>query len=41
MVGVNMGFLNVVLVIMEVGDEIIFNMLYYFNYEMVVRIVGC
>lgn len=36
-----MGFVNGVLAITEVGDEIILNTPYYFNHEMVVRIAGC
>ncbi|WP_277922733.1 pyridoxal phosphate-dependent aminotransferase [Synechocystis sp. FACHB-383] len=39
--GANMGFLNAVLAITEVGDEIILNTPYYFNHEMAVRIAGC
>jgi aspartate/methionine/tyrosine aminotransferase len=36
-----MGFVNGVLPITEVGDEIILNTPYYFNHAMVVRIAGC
>ncbi len=39
--GANMGFVNAVLAITEVGDEIILNTPYYFNHEMAVRIAGC
>ena len=39
--GANMGFVNAVLAITEVGDEIILNVPYYFNHEMAVRIAGC
>ncbi|MFM7189752.1 MAG: pyridoxal phosphate-dependent aminotransferase [Microcystaceae cyanobacterium] len=39
--GANMGFLNAVLAITQVGDEIIVNTPYYFNHEMAIRIAGC
>jgi aspartate/methionine/tyrosine aminotransferase len=39
--GANMGFVNAMLAITEVGDEIILNTPYYFNHEMAVRIAGC
>ncbi len=39
--GSNMGFLNAVLAIADVGDEIIVQSPYYFNYEMAIEIAGC
>jgi aspartate/methionine/tyrosine aminotransferase len=39
--GVNIGFVNAVLAITDIGDEIILNTPYYFNHEMAVRIAGC
>ena len=39
--GANMGFLNAVLAITQVGDEIILNSPYYFNHEMAIRMAGC
>ncbi|BFM39222.1 aspartate aminotransferase [Synechocystis sp. LKSZ1] len=39
--GANMGFLNAVLAITQVKDEIILNTPYYFNHEMAIRIAGC
>ena len=39
--GANMGFLNAVLAIAEVGDEIILLAPYYFNHEMAIAIAGC
>jgi aspartate/methionine/tyrosine aminotransferase len=39
--GANMGFVNAILAITDPGDEIIFNLPYYFNHEMAVAIVDC
>jgi aspartate/methionine/tyrosine aminotransferase len=39
--GGNMGFLNAVLAVADVGDEIILPGPYYFNHEMAVAIAGC
>ena len=39
--GANMGFLNAVLAIADVDDEIILLSPYYFNHEMAVGIAGC
>ncbi len=39
--GANMGFLNAVLAITQVGDEIILNTPYYFNHEMAIQMAGC
>lgn len=39
--GSNMGFLNAVLAIGDVGDEIILLSPYYFNHEMAIEIAGC
>lgn len=39
--GANMGFVNAVLAITDPGDEIIFNLPYYFNHEMAVTIADC
>lgn len=39
--GSNMGFMNAVLAITSVGDEIILNTPYYFNHEMAITIAGC
>ncbi len=39
--GGNMGFLNAVLAVASVGDEVILQTPYYFNHEMAVRIAGC
>ncbi|WP_315791671.1 pyridoxal phosphate-dependent aminotransferase [Fischerella sp. JS2] len=39
--GSNMGFLNAILAITNVGDEIILNTPYYFNHEMAITIAGC
>jgi aspartate/methionine/tyrosine aminotransferase len=36
-----MAFLNAVLAIADVGDEIVLQAPYYFNHEMAVRIAGC
>ncbi|MCH2596364.1 MAG: aminotransferase class I/II-fold pyridoxal phosphate-dependent enzyme, partial [Pirellulales bacterium] len=39
--GANMGFLNAVLAIADVDDEIILLSPYYFNHEMAIDIAGC
>ncbi|KAB8334522.1 pyridoxal phosphate-dependent aminotransferase [Scytonema tolypothrichoides VB-61278] len=39
--GSNMAFMNAVLAITSVGDEIILNTPYYFNHEMAIAIAGC
>ncbi|MBD2770626.1 pyridoxal phosphate-dependent aminotransferase [Iningainema tapete] len=39
--GSNMAFMNAVLAITEVGDEIILNTPYYFNHEMAITMAGC
>lgn len=39
--GSNMGFMNAVLAITSVGDEIILNTPYYFNHEMAITMTGC
>ena len=39
--GANMGFLNAVLAIADVDDEIILLSPYYFNHEMAIGIAGC
>lgn len=39
--GANMGFVNAVLAISDPGDEIIFNLPYYFNHEMGVTFSDC
>jgi aspartate/methionine/tyrosine aminotransferase len=39
--GSNMAFLNVVMAIADLGDEIILPMPYYFNQEMAIRMLGC
>jgi aspartate/methionine/tyrosine aminotransferase len=39
--GSNMGFLNAVFAIADVGDEIILLCPYYFNHEMAIEIAGC
>lgn len=39
--GSNMGFLNAILAIADPGDEILLPLPWYFNQEMVVRMVGC
>lgn len=39
--GSNMGFLNAVLAIGDVGDEIILLSPYYFNHEMAIDLAGC
>jgi len=39
--GSNMAFMNAVLAITSLGDEIILNTPYYFNHEMAIAITGC
>lgn len=39
--GSNMAFVNAILSIADVGDEIVLLSPYYFNHEMAVRMVGC
>lgn len=39
--GANMGFVNAVLAIADVGDEIILLSPYYFNHHMAIEIAGC
>ncbi|MUH01227.1 pyridoxal phosphate-dependent aminotransferase [Scytonema sp. UIC 10036] len=39
--GGNMAFMNAVLAITSVGDEIILNTPYYFNHEMAIVMAGC
>lgn len=39
--GSNMGFVNALLAITSVGDEIILQTPYYFNHEMATRFAGC
>ncbi|KYC36310.1 aspartate aminotransferase [Scytonema hofmannii PCC 7110] len=39
--GGNMAFMNAVLAITSVGDEIILNTPYYFNHEMAIMMAGC
>ncbi|KAA5543158.1 pyridoxal phosphate-dependent aminotransferase [Roseiconus nitratireducens] len=39
--GANMGFLNAILAIGDVGDEIILLGPYYFNHHMAIEIAGC
>ena len=39
--GSNMGFMNAVLAIGDIGDEIILLSPYYFNHEMAIDIAGC
>ncbi|MDX1565184.1 MAG: pyridoxal phosphate-dependent aminotransferase [Phycisphaeraceae bacterium] len=39
--GSNMGFLNAILAIADVGDEIVLLSPYYFNHEMAIAIAGC
>jgi len=39
--GSNMAFLNILLAIVDPGDEIILPMPYYFNQEMAVRMLNC
>jgi aspartate/methionine/tyrosine aminotransferase len=39
--GANMGFVNAILAVANVGDEVILLAPYYFNHEMAVSIAGC
>jgi aspartate/methionine/tyrosine aminotransferase len=39
--GSNMAFMNAILAITSVGDEIILQTPYYFNHEMAIRVAGC
>jgi aspartate/methionine/tyrosine aminotransferase len=39
--GSNMGFLNAILAIADLGDEIILLRPYYFNHQMAIEIAGC
>ena len=39
--GGNMAFMNAVLAVADVGDEVVLPLPYYFNHEMAVRIAGC
>ena len=39
--GANMAFLNAILAIADVGDEVILLSPFYFNYEMAVQMAGC
>ncbi|MBD2665533.1 hypothetical protein B6N60_05258 [Richelia sinica FACHB-800] len=39
--GSNMGFMNAILAITSLGDEIILNTPYYFNHEMAIKMAGC
>jgi aspartate/methionine/tyrosine aminotransferase len=39
--GSNMAFVNAILAITTVGDEIILNTPYYFNHEMAITMAGC
>ncbi len=39
--GSNMAFINAILAITSIGDEIILNTPYYFNHEMAVTMAGC
>ncbi len=39
--GSNMAFMNSILAITSVGDEVILNTPYYFNHEMAIAIAGC
>ena len=39
--GSNMAFMNAILAITSVGDEIILNTPYYFNHEMAIAMAGC
>lgn len=39
--GSNMGFLNAVLAVADVGDEVILLSPFYFNHEMAIDIAGC
>ncbi|MBN1321328.1 MAG: pyridoxal phosphate-dependent aminotransferase [Thermoleophilia bacterium] len=39
--GANMGFVNALLAVTDLGDEIILQTPYYFNHEMAVTMAGC
>jgi aspartate/methionine/tyrosine aminotransferase len=39
--GSNMAFMNAILAITSIGDEIILNTPYYFNHEMAIAMAGC
>lgn len=39
--GANMGFVNAVLAVTDLGDEVILQTPYYFNHEMAVTMAGC
>ncbi|MDF5727543.1 MAG: pyridoxal phosphate-dependent aminotransferase [Rhizonema sp. PD38] len=39
--GSNMAFMNAILAITSIGDEVILNTPYYFNHEMAIAIAGC
>ncbi|MBI1373556.1 MAG: pyridoxal phosphate-dependent aminotransferase [Phycisphaera sp.] len=39
--GSNMGFLNAVLAVADLGDEVIIQSPYYFNHEMAIAMAGC
>jgi aspartate/methionine/tyrosine aminotransferase len=39
--GSNMGFLNAILAVADVGDEIILSSPFYFNHEMAIEIASC
>jgi aspartate/methionine/tyrosine aminotransferase len=39
--GSNMAFMNAILAITTVGDEVILNTPYYFNHEMAITMAGC
>jgi aspartate/methionine/tyrosine aminotransferase len=39
--GSNMAFMNAILAITSIGDEVILNAPYYFNHEMAVTMAGC
>jgi aspartate/methionine/tyrosine aminotransferase len=39
--GSNMAFMNAILAITSVGDEVILNTPYYFNHEMAITMAGC
>jgi aspartate/methionine/tyrosine aminotransferase len=39
--GSNMGFLNAVLAIADIGDEVILPSPFYFNHDMAIEIAGC
>ncbi len=39
--GANMGFMNAVLAITDLGDEVVLQTPYYFNHEMAITMAGC